>query len=182
MRTCLLPNASLNSSTGRDPGRPSVSSSTHVNRDTPYGRSKLRAGRILESWAERAGARCIVLVLPHVFGEGGKPFYNSVVSTFCHQLSCREEPEINVDGDLELLHAQDVSRTVFEAIVGGESGVRRISGSPLSVSQLLERLRLLAKQYEQLVIPELDSPLDLSRLFNTYRSYLFPANYPVSYP
>ena len=59
-------------------------------------------------------------MLPHVFGEGGKPFYNSVVSTFCHQLSCREEPEINVDGDLELLHAQDVSRTVFEAIVGRE--------------------------------------------------------------
>jgi UDP-2-acetamido-2,6-beta-L-arabino-hexul-4-ose reductase len=33
------------------------------------------------------------LIIPNVFGAFGVPFYNSVVSTFCHQLVQNEIPE-----------------------------------------------------------------------------------------
>ena len=166
----------------RSGSRPHVvySSSTHEERDTPYGRSKRRAGEILLQWSEKVGGRATVLVLPHVFGEGGRPFYNSVVSTFCHQLANQEEPTVQVDGELELLHAQDVARVARESIREGITGTRRILGEPLGVSALLERLRAMASTYRSMVVPPLDRALDV-RLFNTYRSYLFPKQYPLRF-
>jgi UDP-2-acetamido-2,6-beta-L-arabino-hexul-4-ose reductase len=156
------------------------SSSTHVDRDTPYGRSKRRAGEVLLEWAGRVGGRATVLVLPHVFGEGGRPFYNSVVSTFCHQLAGGEQPAIQADGQLELLHAQDFARIALEAVVARDSGVRRVHGEPLRVGELLDRLQAMVTSYRAMVVPPLGRALDL-RLFNTYRSYLFPAQYPLPF-
>src|SRR6185369_5873485 len=51
--------------------------STHRDTDNIYGRSKRKAAEILAN----AGGQFTDLVLPHVFGEFGKPFYNSAVST-----------------------------------------------------------------------------------------------------
>jgi UDP-2-acetamido-2,6-beta-L-arabino-hexul-4-ose reductase len=148
-------------------------SSIHEDRDTPYGRSKRRAGEILQ----RAGGVLTWLTLPHVFGEGGRPFYNSVVSTFCHQLARRETPRIQVDGDLELVHAQQVADVVLTQLQAREPRVR-VKGVGLTVSELLARLGTLAAEYGRNVIPDLRDPFEL-RLFNTYRSYLFPQAYPV---
>ena len=162
--------------------RPHVvySSSVHEDRDTPYGLSKKQAGEILQKWAERAGGRATVLVLPHVFGEGGRPFYNSVVSTFCHQLANQLEPTVHSDGRLELLHAQDVARVALESIRESVTGSRRVQGEPIGVLELLGRLKGMAELYRRMVVPPLERPLDL-RLFNTYRSYLFPAQYPLRF-
>ena len=162
--------------------RPHVvySSSLHETRDTPYGRSKKQAGEILLRWAEKSGGRATVLVLPHVFGEGGRPFYNSVVATFCYQLANQLEPTVNADGELELLHAQDVARMALESVLDGTVGTRRIAGQPIRVLELSEKLRTMAIAYRSMVVPSLWQPLDL-RLFNTYRSYLFPAQYPMRF-
>lgn len=156
------------------------SSSLHEDRDTAYGRSKKAAGEILQRWAAEAGGRCSVLVLPHIFGEGGRPFYNSVVSTFCHQLANGLEPTVHTDGRLELLHAQDAARVALESVQQGLVGSRRIAGQPIGVLELLAKLQDLAASYASMVVPPLDRPLDL-RLFNTYRSYLFPQHYPVRF-
>ena len=107
-----------------------------------------------------------------------RPFYNSVVSTFCYQLATGDEPIIEVDGQLELLHAQDVAELVLSAIRAGTSGELKPDGVPIRVSRLLARLRGLSDKYLAGVIPEFNEPLDL-RLFNTFRSYLFPGHYPV---
>lgn len=156
--------------------------STHQSRDTAYGRGKRQAGELLESWGRSVGASVCNLLLPHVFGEFGKPFYNSAVSTFCHQLANGETPRIDIDGDLELVHAQEVAKFFIEAVTqpsAGGSVVRsvRMSGRPLKVSEMLGRLEALLARYRENVFPDLRDPLDL-RLFNTLRSYLFPAQYP----
>ena len=49
-----------------------------------------------------------------VFGKCGRPFYNSVVSTFCYQLAAGEIPHVDVDGQLNLLHAQQVAQSERE--------------------------------------------------------------------
>jgi UDP-2-acetamido-2,6-beta-L-arabino-hexul-4-ose reductase len=154
------------------------SSTTHVDRASPYGRSKRAAGERLRRWADARGATFTNLVLPHVFGEFGKPFYNSVVSTFCHQLAHGEEPTLLVDGALELVHTQQVATEIVNAFEARTNDHVRMRGEPIQTSVLLERLRGMATLYERHVIPDLRVPLDL-RLFNTYRSYLFPAHYPV---
>ena len=155
------------------------SSSTHVERATAYGRSKKAAAECLRCWAGRSGGSLTNLILPHVFGEFGKPFYNSVVSTFCYQLAHQEEPKIIVDGGLELVHVQRVAEQIVEAFQNRVEGDLRVAGDPIRTSDLLERLRRMSSLYQRHVIPDLRQALDL-RLFNTYRSYLFPRHYPVT--
>ena len=67
--------------------------STHSDRDTAYGRSKRQSVKLLSEWAARTGARFTNLVIPGVFGEGGRPFYNSVASTFVTNWQ-RRDPEL----------------------------------------------------------------------------------------
>lgn len=154
-------------------------SSAHIDRNTAYARSKRKGTELLESWAVRSGGLAAILVLPHVFGESGKPFYNSVVSTFCHQLATGNKPEIKIDGDLELVHAQSVAEIALDAIIRKQAGRLVPVGEKIKVSGLLAKLRELADSYREMVVPDLRRPIDLA-LFNTYRSYLFPHHYPVS--
>ena len=154
--------------------------STHEARDTAYGRGKRRGAQIFQQWGESVGVAVGNFVLPHVFGEFGKPFYNSVTSTFCYQLARDEEPRIDVDGELELVHAQDVARQFIDWIflAQGRCETIRIEGRCMRVSELLAHLRkLLARYRQEGIIPNLQDPLAL-RLFKTLRSYLYPELYP----
>ncbi len=153
------------------------SSTIHVEKETAYGQSKKAAGEVLQSWSQRTGARFSNLVLPHMFGEGTKPFYNSAVATFAYQLATGDEATVINDTALELLHAQDVCAEVLRLIRSGTDGPVRMSGEEISVSAVLRRLNSMADSYRNLIIPDVREPLNL-RLFNLYRSYLFPHFYP----
>ena len=153
--------------------RPQIifSSSTHVDGDSKYGASKRAAAEILSNWAEEEDARFCNLILPHIFGEHGKPFYNSVVSTFAHQIANGETPAIENDGQLNLLHCQQVARIIWEKIEDGAVGEFRPQGQIIKVSELLERLNRLSRRYADGVVPNLDDEFD-HRLFNVFRSYI----------
>ena len=154
------------------------SSSTHIERDTPYGASKREVASLLQAWATGSGSKFANIILPGVFGEGGKPFYNSVVSTFCYQLAMGDIPTPHNDAPTEQIHAQEVARQM-EAIIREEvMGNVRIRGHNLTVYALLNTLKGMQKLYGEHIIPDLRE--DLHRdLFNTFRSYLYPQHYPV---
>ena len=90
--------------------------STHHTRPTAYGKAKCEIAAAFRSWAELEGGSFSDVVFPHVFGEGGKPFTNSVVSTFCYQLAENEQPVPRDDGLLELLHAQQAAAAMIDAL------------------------------------------------------------------
>jgi UDP-2-acetamido-2,6-beta-L-arabino-hexul-4-ose reductase len=154
-------------------------SSTHIYRDTAYGRSKRACSERLSSWAQKRQGRFINLVLPHLFGECGKPFYNSAVATFCYQLANDQKPEILNDGELELIHAQQVASLILEIVEGAKDGEIIASGVRTTVSAVLSSLTGIADLYRNQLIPDLVDPFRL-RLFNTYRSYLFPTRFPIT--
>lgn len=153
--------------------------STHSLGDSAFGRSKREASRLLADWAKARGARFVDVILPHLFGEGGRPFYNSGFATFCHQLAKGEEPQILQDGQVELIHAQRVASR-FLALAQDEvtAGVVRVEGAPMRVSEALARLRAIHETYRAGIIPDLADPFGLE-CFNTYRSYLYPDHYPT---
>ncbi len=155
------------------------SSSTQIDRHTVYGDSKIACSRKFQDEAKGSGGLFTNLILPNIFGEGGKPFYNSVVSTFCHQLARQEEPKVMVDAEVAFLHAGELAQKIYAVIQKKESGDIRLSGRVIRVSALLEKLRGLAATYGQQVIPDMKDKFD-QQLFNTYRSYLYPEFYPVS--
>jgi UDP-2-acetamido-2,6-beta-L-arabino-hexul-4-ose reductase len=153
-------------------------SSTHIERDTAHGEAKRRSDAHFAGFTGVRGHPYTSLVFPHIFGEGGRPNHNSVVSTFCHTLAIGGEPVIIVDNPLELLHAQSAAAEIIKAIESRASGHLRVTGRPMGVSKLLAVLREIHTDYNAFLIPDFRDPLRLD-LFNTYRSYLFPLSYPT---
>jgi len=160
-----------NSTHGRDQGDAPTASLT------PYGRSKRQANAILGDWTASAGARYTDIRFPHLFGEHGRPFYNSAVATFCHQLATGDTPKIIVDGEVELLHAQSACDLILDAIDAGTGGPLSPAGRRMPVSEALARLQAMHATYADGTLPRFETAFDID-LFNTLRSYRFPLHYP----
>lgn len=152
--------------------------STHRSRPGAYGRSKAAAAEILQRWGSAAGAPVTDLVFPNLFGEHGRPHYNSAVATFCHQLSRGETSDVNPEGVTELIHVQDAAQVVLEQVEHQTDGAVVVEGQKMGIPELFEILRSLSQAYGGAWFPHLDSRLDL-QLFNTLRSYFFPDHYPM---
>jgi UDP-2-acetamido-2,6-beta-L-arabino-hexul-4-ose reductase len=116
--------------------------------------------------------------LPNLFGEHGRPHYNSVVATFCWELANGATPAVDADRELPLLHVQDAADQLLELAAAPGSGVVQPAGRLMSVSALLSLLTHFHDTYANGDIPDLSDPLHRA-LFNTYRSFTFPARFPI---
>ena len=179
------------------------SSSTQEERDNLYGKSKKEGRELLQEWANRNGAHFTGLVIPNVFGPFGNPYYNSVVATFCHQLTHNETPKIEVDGEIKLIYIGELVEVIVQKIIGTQmTRIEQINtdekiGENLSnlrhqrsievypiphtaqikVSSLLQKLQEYKLNYfEKGIIPCLDDPFDRN-LFNTFLTYIDHATF-----
>ena len=62
-------------------------SSIQASQDNYYGRSKKKGEEICLNYSKYSGNKINILRLPGVFGSNCKPYYNSVVATFCYNVS-----------------------------------------------------------------------------------------------
>jgi len=154
---------------------------THAAGDTPYGRGKRRAGEMLASWAQASGGGYTGIVLPHIFGEGGMPFYNTVTATLCEQVATGQESEIHSGAEVELLHAGTAAELMLESALTSQQGEVRAEGVKMSVSALYQRIRGIGEDMSRDVFPDLTDSLQL-QLYNTYRFSRFPEPYPMRLP
>ena len=92
------------------------SSSLQENNDNPYGISKKTGRTLLQNWAEKNNAKLIGMIVPNVFGPFGKPFYNSVIATFSHQLCNSLNPKIDIDGQLKLIYVGELVDCIITEI------------------------------------------------------------------
>lgn len=156
------------------------SSSTQEARDNLYGKSKRDGRKALEQWAEKSNASVISLLIPNVFGPFGKPYYNSVVATFCHQLNHDETPEIHNDGTVNLIYINELSEVIYNHIVATDSSETELISVEYTASKKVsEILNLLvnfkANYVDNGVVPDLSDKFEKS-LFNTFTSYI-PKDY-----
>lgn len=160
------------------------SSSTQEEKDNLYGRSKKEGRELLTAWAREAGAAVTGMIIPNVFGPFGKPFYNSVVATFCTQVAQGAIPEIHVDGQLKLIYVGELVQQFIDVI-------RKQTATPhlivphtaeAKVSDILSLLQLYREEYQDKgIIPAIHNSFEL-HLFNTYRCYMDIANhFPVKF-
>jgi UDP-2-acetamido-2,6-beta-L-arabino-hexul-4-ose reductase len=166
------------------------SSSTQEEKDNPYGRSKKEGRKLLEQWASRNNAAFTGLIIPNVFGPFGNPYYNSVIATFCHQLTHNEEPKIEIDGDLKLIYVGELVKDILHIVTQSRShlvtsrqsavGSRQSAVSShkihhtgeIKVSALLQKLIEFKKNYfENGIIPDLSNVFDRN-LFSTLLCYI----------
>lgn len=148
--------------------------STHAAHDTFYGRSKRIAGEILAQHA----ARYTNMILPHIFGECARPYYNNVTATLIDNIWQGKQPKINPEGCVQLLHAGDAAQAALDASLIGTTGDLILQGRDISVVDLYEKLNGFHMLYTDNIFPDVNDPFDLA-LFNSYRTGGFPEHYPM---
>lgn len=147
--------------------------SIHADSGSIYGRSKRHAGEILAEYSQSFTD----LVLPHVFGEGARPYYNNVTATFIDQVIKGETPTVSPDGIVELVHAGAVAEHAIEAGIRRHCGQLKPDAVHIKVPHLLDRINGFHSAYQRNFFPDLKDQFDLA-LFNTYRSALYPDGFP----
>jgi UDP-2-acetamido-2,6-beta-L-arabino-hexul-4-ose reductase len=159
------------------------SSSIQEDRNNTFGNSKKIAKKLFYNWAVKSGANFKGLVIPNVFGAFGVPFYNSVVSTFCHQLVQNETPKIENDAILNLIYIDDLVKFIIDLIdVESIENINVDYTDSYKVSQLLDILNTYKlKYFENGQIPKFNNQFELN-LFNTFRSYFnYGTYFPIEY-
>lgn len=158
------------------------SSSSQEERDNLYGNSKKKGRTLLKNWASENDAIFTGMIVPNVYGPFGKPFYNSVVATFCHQIANGQTPEVKVDGTLNLIYVNELVSEIINAITTSlnDSNYNVAHTQTKKVSEIKSQLENFKHTYqEQGSVPELKSTFDLN-LFNTYCCYIDIKNhFPV---
>lgn len=161
------------------PRPPSVivfANSVQESNGTVYGEAKAGAADVLERAALRVGAEFQNMRLPNLFGEHGRPFYNAVTATFSHLLAEGQQPTVEEDRELTLLHAQDAADLLTGAIEPAQAAPLTVQHT---VTGLLGRLTQMASIYRRGEIPDVATAFERN-LFNTYRSYTFPQLAPIA--
>ncbi len=150
--------------------------STQSGNDTPYGRGKAGAADLLSAAAEAVGAAYVDVRMPNLFGEHGRPGYNSFVATFVDAVAKGVEPQI-ADRSVELLHVQDAAGLLIEGLTATERRLKP-TVTPTTVRRVFDLLVSFGQTYAGGDIPPLTTKLEVD-MFNTYRASLFPGNYPM---
>ncbi|MFC4016572.1 NAD-dependent epimerase/dehydratase family protein [Micromonospora sp. GCM10011542] len=158
------------------PGSVVFANSVQAGNGTPYGDAKATAAGILAD----TGLPFDDLLLPNLYGEHGRPYYNSAVATFCRVLAEGGVPEVHADRELSLVHVTDAAARLVGLPAGG-SWDPAMPALRTGVRELAHRLTQVAATYRTGEIPPLVDRHDV-RLFNTYRSHCFPAHYPLALP
>lgn len=155
-----------------------LSSSTQAVLENPYGQSKKTAEDILFAFGVRTGARVCVVRLTNVFGKWSRPNYNSVVSTFCHNIAHNLPITIsNPANVVELVYIDDVVRAFLEIITGEASGFVEVQPTyTTTLGELADKIYALRDIRRSLVIPDLADAFT-RKLHSTYLSYLDPDDF-----
>ncbi len=153
-----------------------MTSSIQADHDNPYGRSKRAGEDLIFEYGRETGAGVYCYRLPNLFGKWSKPYYNSVVATFCHNISRDIEITVNdPDKFLPLCYIDDVVEEFLKALAGDPSVSGKFCFVPVEYSIKLSDLAYLIKSFKKsrydLRLPDMKD--DLTRkLYSTYLSYI----------
>ena len=162
-----------------------LASSTQAEHDNPYGKSKLSAEIAIKNLTENTGNSSYIYRLPGVFGKWCKPNYNSVVATFCHNISHDLPIQVNDPFvELSLVYIDDVIEEFVNVIKkGGVSGKAPIVQPEykIKLGDLADQIKIFKESRDSLITEKVGSGI-IRKLYSTYLSYLSPEQFAYSIP
>jgi len=162
-----------------------LTSSTQANIDTAYGRSKLAAEKLAENLAGITGNSVKIFRLPGVFGKWCKPNYNSVVATFCHNVSRGLPVKLHdPEASLRLVYIDDVVSALVVALQDLSDGARRCVVQPeyqIKIGDLLAQIEAF-KDCRTSLMSERVGDGFARALYATYLSYMPHGNFLYEVP
>jgi UDP-2-acetamido-2,6-beta-L-arabino-hexul-4-ose reductase len=156
-----------------------LSSSTQSDLDNDYGKSKKEAEDLLLNYAKQTNASIYIYKLPNVFGKWSKPNYNSVISTWCHNIANDLDIQVNDKNvELNLVYIDDVVNKFIKCLnddtKSGYIEIDTIYNKTLGeISELLYQFK---DNRNSLIIPNVASGFERA-LYSTYLSYLSTDNF-----
>ena len=151
------------------------SSSIHSERHTAYGKSKKQAENLLYDLHKENNNPILIYSLPGVFGKWSKPFYNSVVSTFCHSIA--NDLKINIlepEKIIKLIYIDDLIKHFLFSIENFKFGLNKVVVKPeyeISVKDLASTL-LNFKIYRETLFTDRVGEGLIKKLYSTFLTYL----------
>jgi len=162
-----------------------LASSTQAEFDNAYGKSKLNAEIALKVLEVDTGCPVYVYRLPGVFGKWCKPNYNSVVATFCYNISHNLPIQVNnPDFELSLVYIDDVVEEFVKIIQGAKDDKKELLVQPeykIKLGDLAGQIKMFKDSRDSLVTERVGSGL-VSKLYSTYLSYIPPEQFSYSIP
>ena len=159
-----------------------LASSTQASDNNDYGKSKLVAEKIIESYYKNTSNYGYILRLPNVFGKWCKPDYNSFVATFCNNILNDRDIVINDhSAKVSLAYIDDVCASFINLIEEKpESGLHYLKNQYNStVGEVAKILKDFRGVRDSLVSERVGVGLNRA-LYATFLSYAHPKDF--SYP
>jgi UDP-2-acetamido-2,6-beta-L-arabino-hexul-4-ose reductase len=154
-----------------------ITSSIQAESDNPYGKSKKRAEDELIKYSKKNRIPVYIYRLPNVFGKWSKPNYNSVVSTFCYNISHNLDIVISdTEKELELVYIDDVVDEFIKLLFREDRdldkyfyNIKRVF--KVSLGELADKIYQIRNMRKTLIVPDLSD--DFTKFLHaTYLSYL----------
>ncbi len=162
-----------------------LSSSTQADEDNVYGLSKRAAEKLVENLAEDVGNSVSVFRLPGVFGKWCKPNYNSVVATFCHNISRGLPIKINDPTvSLRLVYIDDVVSALVIALHDLNCGTKCCKVQPeylIKIGELSDQIKVFKDCRTSLMVERVGDGFTRA-LYATYLSYIPHDNFSYEIP
>lgn len=150
-------------------------SSIQVHLDNDYGKSKLEAEKLLLEFGKLNNTKVEILRLPNVFGKWSKPNYNSVIATWCYNLSRNKSIVINDSNKtINLIYIDNVIEIIMKHIEAKDISSENLIGNTTLNTTLGNVAEILTHIKNNRTSLELGNFNDIlyKNLYTTYLSYL----------
>ncbi|MBA4283883.1 MAG: capsular biosynthesis protein [Candidatus Puniceispirillum sp.] len=153
------------------------SSSIQAELLNPYGKSKKQAENKVLDYAKKNNTNVMIYRFPNLFGKWCKPNYNSVIATFCYNVS-REIPiQINDEStEMKIAYIDDVVENLINLLnntqsISTEDFYHVTPTYSITLGRLVKHLESFKNSRHDLSIVQLNNEL-VKKLYSTYLSYL----------
>lgn len=153
-----------------------IASSIQAELDNPYGESKKAGEDLLIAYGKETGAKILIYRFANVFGKWCRPNYNSVVATFCHNITHDLPIQVNDPNVvMNLVYIDDVVNELINALEGNENRVDSFCEVPMVYSiklvEIVDLIYSFMRSREDRSIPDMSDEFT-KKLYSTYLSFL----------
>lgn len=153
-----------------------ITSSIQAELDNPYGVSKKAGEDLMFEYGKSTGAEVLVYRFSNLFGKWSKPNYNTVVATFCYNVSRDIEIQVNDrEAEISLSYIDDVVDELIRALEGKGNKVgdyyKVEIEETVKIGELADLIHSFKESRKNLIVPNLNNKF-IKKLYSTYISFL----------
>lgn len=155
-------------------------SSIQAEKQNPYGVSKKAAEDLIFEFSKKENHPVCIYRLYNVYGKGCRPFYNSVIATWCYQIAHGKTIEVNPENPaIPFVFIDDICQE-FERFLKGEVACdNAIHYVEPHDEKNLQEVANLIQSFPEIRSKGMLSPQEgfAKKLYSTYLTYLEPKDF-----